>query len=407
MKTWRKTLFILWLGQVLSLMSFGFGIPFLPFYIRQLGVTDPTQVKLFTGILNVAPAITMAITAPIWGSLADKYGRKLMILRAMFSASVLIGLMGLSQNVYMLLFLRILQGVFTGTVAASQSFVAANAPKKELAFSLGFMSSAQFLGYSIGPALGGFTGDYFGFRTSFFIGASIMLIGAIFTLVFLKEDKRTFGSSNESGEKTIKHGFKFFFNIVGIILFCIMLQRFLRSIFVPFMPLYLEEIHGKNNISTLTGVVEMFVSLATAIAGLTLTRLADKMNKNKLITYLLSISFVFIVVLRLIPNSFIAFLIIYTVLFFFLGGIEPIMTSLSAERVNPKYRGSLFGIQAMLGSIGWMLAPMIGSYVSIHISYKALFTLMAIVIAINIGLNYIDTKDSHIAYDNIQVPPID
>lgn len=400
MKNWRKTLLILWLGQVISLMSFGFGVPFLPYYVKTMGIVDPDQVKFFTGLLNVAPAITMAITAPIWGKLSDKYGRKLMILRAMFSASLLIALMGVAPNVYVLLALRTLQGMFTGTVAASQTFVASYAPKKELAFSLGFLSSAQFLGYSIGPVLGGFTGDIFGYRISFFIGGAVMLMGALLCLFFLHEDKSNFVRKENVGleRESSPSGFAYFFRIVGILLFSIMLQRFIRTLFSPFLPLYLEELHGSEKISTVTGIVSMFVSLATALSGLTLTRLADRMNKNNLIRILLGISLAFSVVLRIFAKDFYSFVIIYTILFFFLGGIEPIMTSLSSERVDPKNRGSLFGIQAMLGSAGFMFAPIAGSFVSINFGYRTIFTVMAISIIINLIFNNIDIRGERKAF---------
>lgn len=397
---WKKTLAILWLGQVISLMSFGFGVPFLPFYIKTLGVTDPDMIKMYTGLLNVAPAITMAIAAPVWGRLSDKYGKKPMILRAMFSASILITLMGVVPNVHTLLALRIFQGLFTGTVAASQTFVASYAPKKELAFSLGILSSAQFLGYSIGPAIGGFTGDLLGFRVSFFIGGALMLSGALLTLFFLKEDSSLLRRNEKMGlaKMSLASSFRYFFSLVGIILFSIMLQRFLRSIFTPFMPLYLEEIHGSENISTLAGIVGMFVSAATALAGLTLTRLADRMNKNKLIGILLIVSLGLAISVRVFANSFLSFVVLYTILFFFLGGIEPIMTSLSSERVDPSRRGSLFGIQAMLGSTGFMLSPLVGSFVSIKFGYKEILTVMIIAISINFIFNIVDSKSGKEAF---------
>lgn len=397
---WKKTLFILWIGQVISLMSFGFGVPFIPFYIRTLGVVDPDQVKIFTGLLNVAPAITMALAAPVWGRLSDKYGKKPMILRAMFSASILIALMGVVPNVYVLLALRIFQGLFTGTVAASQTFVASYAPKQELAFSLGFLSSAQFLGYSLGPALGGKTGDLLGYRSSFFIGGALMLVGALLTLFFLHEDKSLLKRNEKMGmaKMSAAKSFKYFFNVVGIILFSIMLQRFLRSMFTPFLPLYLEELHGSENIASLAGLVSMYVGIATALAGLTLTRLADKMNKNKLIGILLIISLGFAIAVKIFSQNFVTFVVLYTILFYFLGGIEPIMTSLSSERVDPSQRGSLFGIQAMLGSAGFMLSPIVGSFVSLRFGYASIFIVMIISIAINIIFNYIDRKSEKHVY---------
>ncbi|WP_406543605.1 hypothetical protein [Clostridium ljungdahlii] len=67
MKHWKVNLYTVWFSQILSIMSFNFGMPFLPFYIQQLGITAPNDIKFYSGILNAAPAVTMAIMCPIWG----------------------------------------------------------------------------------------------------------------------------------------------------------------------------------------------------------------------------------------------------------------------------------------------------------------------------------------------------
>lgn len=180
MEQWKSNLYILWIAQIISLTSFGFGLPFMPFYIQDLGVTDPTTLKLYTGLLSAAPAVTMAIMAPVWGLLSDRYGRKIMIQRAMFTAFFIIGLMGMVSQVWQLLILRLMQGFFTGTITASSTFVAANTPNNKLSYALGFLSSSTFIGYSLGPFIGGFVAEYFGYRISFLLGAVLMLLGAFF-----------------------------------------------------------------------------------------------------------------------------------------------------------------------------------------------------------------------------------
>lgn len=120
MERWKINLYTVWFSQVVSLMSFGFGMPFLPFYIQELGVTDPDRIKLYSGILSAAPAITMAVMAPIWGMAADRWGKKLMLLRAMLFASVVIGGMGFATSPQQLVALRFIQGVFTGTIGPPQ-----------------------------------------------------------------------------------------------------------------------------------------------------------------------------------------------------------------------------------------------------------------------------------------------
>jgi len=196
MERWKINLYTVWAAQILSMMSFGFGLPFLPYYIQELGVVDQDKVKLYSGILSAVPAISMGIMAPIWGILADKYGKKLMLLRAMFFGSLILAAMGLATRVEHLIFLRIVQGAFTGTVTASAALVASNTPEKRLSYALGFLSSSTFIGYSAGPAMGGYVAEFLGYRASFFIGASLLIID-FFLVLFIIREKETAEPTDE------------------------------------------------------------------------------------------------------------------------------------------------------------------------------------------------------------------
>ena len=387
---WKRNLYILWFTQTLSTMSFGFGLPLIPFYIQDLGVSDPAMINVFVGILNSAPAITMALIAPVWGKLSDRYGRKPMIIRAMASASLILTLMGLAQNVNQLIVLRAMQGLFTGTVSAASTFVAAGTPKQNLSYALGFLSSSTFLGSSLGQSLGGLAAESFGNRVSFFIGGAIMVLGVILAMVLLKEDPSTYGKRDRTSPPAMK--FKQLFALVGFLLIMLMLQRFVRSIFDPFMPLYLQQLRGPVRIKAVTGYVRMAISIATALAGLTLTRLGDRGDKRKVIAGLLLITTALASCL-LIFKGFWPFVIIFTILSFFLGGIEPFITSLSAEQVDSKNRGTLFGYQGMVGGFGWMIAPLAGSALSIQFGgYEALIVTIIVVLLINFAMSFYTFK---------------
>ena len=381
---WKRNLYILWFTQTLSTMSFGFGVPLIPFYIQELGVNDPAQINLFVGILNSAPAVTMALVSPIWGKLSDRYGRKPMIIRAMASASIIIALMGMVKDVNQLVILRTFQGLFTGTVAAASTFVAAGTPKEDLSYALGFLSSSTFLGSSLGQSLGGLAAETFGNRISFFIGAAIMSFGVILAITLLKEDPSTFGRTDKEKQATMQ--LKDLIALVGMLLIMLMLQRFVRSIFDPFMPLYLQQLRGPDRIKAVTGYVRMAISIATALAGLTLTRLRG--DKTKTVVGLLLITSLFAASL-LIFRGFWPFVILFTIMSFFLGGIEPLITSMSAERVDSRNRGTLFGYQGMVGSLGWMIAPLAGSFLSIRFGgYEVLIVTIIIVLLINFAMSF-------------------
>jgi DHA1 family multidrug resistance protein-like MFS transporter len=162
-------------------------LPFLPLFIQELGTTKAAEVRFWTGFLNALTSLCLAVMAPVWGIIADRYGRKLMILRAMLVGSVVVALMSLARSVWTVLALRIRQGLFTGTITAASALVAAGAPQKRLSFALGFLSSSTFIGMSFGPLIGGLSAEFIGYRHTFLVGAVFLLAGFFLVLFFIQE----------------------------------------------------------------------------------------------------------------------------------------------------------------------------------------------------------------------------
>lgn len=382
MKQWRLNLHVLWFSQVLSLMSFGFGLPFLPFYIQELGVTDPAQLSLYTGILSAAPAVAMGVAAPIWGVLADRWGRKLMILRAMLAAVFVLGGMGLAQAVWQLVLLRAAQGLFTGTITATAAFVASDAPEERMSSSLGFLSSSNFVGYSIGPVVGGWLAELMGYRFSFLAGAVLMLAGFFLVALLVKENPGSYGVKAKQAHTGKASGI--LTPMIMSLLTILFVMRLVRSLFPPYLPLYVQDMLGTaDKAPVITGYISGVSGLATALAGISLSRLGDRRDKGALIRDLslvgLGISF-----LLVWSGSLWIFGGIYGLLFFFLGGIEPMVMSMTAERTPQEHRGVLFGIQGTVGSLGWVLAPMAGAFISLHWSNRAILWAMPVILIMNL-----------------------
>ena len=390
MTRWKLNLYILWITQIISLTSFGLGIPFMPYFIQELGITDPSQVKFYTGILSAAPALTMAVMSPIWGIVADRFGRKLMILRAMFAAVFVIGGMGLAQNIWHILFLRIMQGVFTGTITASSAFVASNTPNEKMSFSLGLMASSTFIGQSIGPLVGGHFAELFGYRLSFFLGAGLMLIGGILVMFFVKEDPSTYGQALLNGKEKRPIS-EIFTPLIIVMLMTMFLQRIVRTVFSPFMPLFIQDsMASVKGAAAITGQISGFTGFMTAVAGITISQIGDKRDKFKLIVGLTTIGLVLALLLQQV-EGLLAFGIVYGIMFFFLGGVDPIMTSLTAQNTPPERRGVLFGIQGFVSSIGFMVSPMLGTYISLKADNHAILWVMPVLLLVNlmifVGIN--------------------
>ena len=119
MVSWKRNLAVTWIAELLAISGFSLVLPFLPYYVQELGITEQSQVALWSGLLLSSQSAVMAVASPIWGTVADRFGRKPMVVRAMIGAGLTMGVMGFAQNVYQLLALRILMGVLTGTITAA------------------------------------------------------------------------------------------------------------------------------------------------------------------------------------------------------------------------------------------------------------------------------------------------
>src|SRR5262245_14411387 len=101
---------VLWVVQAVSELAFSFALPFLPLYVLDLGVEDAVQAGIWAGVMAGAFALTQAVFGPVWGVLADRFGRKMMIQRALFGGCLVVGTMAFVRSQEQLLVLRVVQG---------------------------------------------------------------------------------------------------------------------------------------------------------------------------------------------------------------------------------------------------------------------------------------------------------
>lgn len=172
----------------MAIAGFSVVFPFLPYYVQALGITEPGQVALWSGVIIAVQALTKTIFAPIWGSLADRYGRKLMIERATFRGAVVLALMGFVLNVEQLAALRAIQGTLTGTVAAAMTLVASSTPRERSRYAMGLLQTAVWIGSSVGPLIGGVVADALGYRAAFWVTGVLLFISGLTVWLFVKED---------------------------------------------------------------------------------------------------------------------------------------------------------------------------------------------------------------------------
>lgn len=391
MERWRANLYILWVSQLLAMMSVNFGLPFIPYFMQEIGVTDPGRLKLYTAVSSSLPAIGMGLSAPVWGMLADRHGKKLMILRAVFMAGIIFIGLGISNSIAMLLMFRFLQGVFTGTISASAAFVASNTPNENISYSLGVITSSRFLGVMIGPAAGGFIAEAFGYRTSFILGGAMMFINGFIIYIWLKEERHTPVKTRLSSEFS-KASMMIFRSSLLIVMLMLFIHMMTRAVFSPYLALYVQEIRGMiEGSSKTTGFISAFIAMMTAISSILAGKLAKKYSYKMIVVYSFLIG-IFMSAALIFSSGLLVFALLYGLMMFAIGGVEPVLLSMASEKVESDKRGSLFGFIAMLTSLGWGLSSAVGSVVSIRYSIRALLYVIPVLIIILLVLALIYFK---------------
>lgn len=148
--SWKRNLTIAWIGCFLTGAAFSLVMPFLPLYVEQLGITGHSELNLWSGLVFSITFLFSAIASPFWGGLADRKGRKIMLLRSALGISIVMVLMGLAQNIWQFLLLRALLGLLGGFVPNANALIATQIPRHKSGWALGTLSRAR-----LGPLPGG------------------------------------------------------------------------------------------------------------------------------------------------------------------------------------------------------------------------------------------------------------
>ena len=377
--SWRRNLYALWIAQLLAVMGFSLRVPFLPFFLDDLGVDSSESQALWAGIIMSAGAGVMAITAPIWGTVADRYGRKTMLMRAQFSSFFTIGLMVFASQAWHLLGLRLVEGALAGTVTAATALVAASMPKDRLGFGLGMIQTAVFSGSAAGPLLGGVLADQIGFRASFGVSAFMLLSSGLITVFFVQE--RFTPVKREAGAPKQVSMWKIVAAPALLGLVMVMLAvRFSAAAVQPITPLFVEEISsGIGNTATTAGIAMGVLGLTSAISSVFLGRLGDKQGHRKILLICMIGSG--LVYLPMAASQHPWQLIVLEAAFgIFAGGTIPAANALIATLTDPQRRGAIYGVVAAASSVGGFLGPLLGAGVAAAFGFRATFVLTGIVL---------------------------
>jgi MFS transporter, DHA1 family, multidrug resistance protein len=389
-QSWQKTLWILFGAQVCTAIGFSTINPFLPLYLGRLQNPGHIPIATLSGLVYTAQAFAMMIASPVWGSIADRYGRKPMVVRAMLGGGLTVLLMGFVRTVEELIILRILQGFLSGAISATSALVAAKAPSSKIGYSMGVLELGLWSGVSIGPLIGGMVSDYFGFRAAFIF--TTVLLCASGAVVWIAVDEfHTRPDAGKRGLRSFARNWKRILLYPGLI--AILVLRFLTSLgrnaLMPVLPLFVLSLMPDNtHIAGYTGLILALSSAFTAGSAMYLGKLGDRIGHQRIAFFSAVFAALFFLPQSMISSTW-QLLVLYALTGLGIGGLTPSLSSLLARFSKPSDAGSVYGIDNSTTSAARALAPMLAASIAAGFGMRWVFSatgLLFVMAAIGIAV---------------------
>jgi MFS transporter, DHA1 family, multidrug resistance protein len=395
--TWKRNFYAIFAAEFLAIAGFGALGPILPFYIQDLGITGDSAVKLWVGLVQTGGAVSMAFFAPIWGRLADCYGRRIMFLRSLVGGTIMMFCMGLATHPWQILLFRTAGGAFTGTVAAATVLVAGSAPPALAGYTLGMLQMGIMVGNAVGPTIGGVLADLFGYRVSF-MGTSVLLAaGALIVLLFVHEEFEPRRPEGPFWRHLLPD-----FAVLGrsrevpLVLAVVVTLNLSGGAVSPILPLFLQSLTPNAALlGTTSGLIIGGGALASALAAAGAGRFADRLGYQRVLVGCLAggvITHLLLIAVRTTPQLALLRLLTGIVL----GGAVPTVNALLATRVDRAQLGTIYGLSTSISATANAVGPALGAGICALWGFVPVFAAVALILASGAVLVFLASKAARV-----------
>ncbi|WP_316189299.1 MFS transporter [Bradyrhizobium sp. SZCCHNS1054] len=367
---WKRNLWVCVFGSFTTIVAMTLLLPFLPLYVEELGVSDHAAIVQWSGIAFGATFFTAALTAPLWGWLADRYGRKLMLIRASLGMAIAMSLIGMAHNVWQLVGLRLLAGLLGGYASGSTVLVAAQTPKSRTGWALGVLSSGIMAGNLVGPLIGGVLPPRIGIRATFLMAGAVIFITFLATTFLIHEEKRP----PKERKARARGGWSLVPDkrpIVAMLATGTLLMIANMSI-EPIITVYVAQLVESAQVTFVAGLVMSAAALGAALSSSQLGKLADRIGHWNIVIICLTISAVL-----LIPQAFVTtgwqLIVLRFLMGLALGGLLPCIASVIRHNAPEAVTGTLLGYSVSAQYSGQVIGPLAGGFVGGHIGMRSVF----------------------------------
>lgn len=382
---WHRTFYTLWLGAFITGMGYSMTMPFISLFINELGHFSRFQLNFYSGLAFAMTFISQAIVSPLWGSLADRKGRKLMCMRASGVMACTIFVTGLSQTVWMIIGMRFLQGVFSGYINNATAMMAGETPHQRSGWVMAAMTTAGVAGNLVGPLLGGALSGFFGYRIPFFITGGLMFLVFLSTWLLTTEHFKPIQKTAMKPMRQIVAELDSPKLIFVMFLTTMIVTASTMSI-DPIISLYVRSLmHNHGNVAFVAGVVAATPGLGTLIAASKIGHTMDQIGPERVLRVGLTVAFVLFIPMTFTHSP-------WSLAFwrFLLGlanaALMPATQTVLTLDVPTEAFGRIFSYNQSFQAGGAVLGSLLGSAISGLSSYPMVFAVTGLTLLVNLGL---------------------
>ncbi len=385
-KFWRRNLVVCLIGSFTTEIAMTLLLPFLPFYVEHLGVKGAAAIAQWSGIAYGATFFSAAFVAPLWGRLGDRYGRKLMLIRASLGMAIAMSLIGMAQNIWQLVLFRLLAGLLGGYTSGSTILVATQTPKLRSAWALGALSSGIMTGSLLGPLIGGILPSYMGIREIFWLSGAMIFLAFLATTFLIKEERKSPERRKEQstmGWADIPHKTP----VVAMLLVGSLLLFALMSI-EPIITLYVAQlITDPQKVTLFAGITMSSAALGSILSASHMGKIADRIGHKPVIVATLSIAAGLFIPQAFVTNEW-QLIGLRFLMGIALGGLFPCITSAIRHHVPDGVAGRVLGLSTSARYIGQVTGPLIGGFIAGRMGLQAVFFSTASILAIGAFISW-------------------
>ena len=372
---WKRNLVVLGMGQLVAISAMGIIIPLIPFFLRELGMTDRAALERWSGLVFSGPFLAAALMSPVWAALGDRFGHKKMVVRAIIGLAAVNFVLVFVTSPLQFFLIRVVQGIVTGFVPAALAITSASTPRENLPDAMGKLAAYSSAGRLLGPAIGGVLAGYLAFKQLFLLTGSIIAVAAIFVAIYLEEpprDPAVRKTSFLAPFRVVLRDWKLRVAIPGLLA-----SMAAISMTMPIFPLFVEDLCGAGtDPKVVTGIGFAVVAGFTLLAAVFLGRVTDRLGLKRVLVASLALTAVALV-LHPLAGGIAPMLVLRALLGLAVAGTGPVLHAMIGREAPEGMRGGITGLANSATILGFFVGPIAGGWLANVVGIDGVFRVAA------------------------------